>query len=365
VEEEQRREGSEAGARNAQAGRQSAPRHRLRRLGRAALLLILVALAAAGYWGWQQYRLLIAAQAPRVAADPRIDELVAASARQATEVRALGVQLERQAQALAELRQRQEALAGALERAQRAVSDGDLLSALEAEELLRLAAQRLWASRAADQALPLLVRADELLAQRADPGLEPVRAALAADLTALRLVETPDVEGIYLRLEALQDGMGTLPLVPRPERAGAEAVAAPAATAAGFWARLWDNAVAAARRFSAEHLRVRTLDRAPAGLLSAAAEDRLRQYLRLLLSQAQLALLERQPGIYRAALGKAIELLEAHFGGDDRVAATAAALTELRARDIAPPLPDLRDAREQLRGYVLRRSASTAQGPLP
>jgi uroporphyrin-3 C-methyltransferase len=326
---------------------------------------MLLALAAAGYWGWQQYRLSVAVPAPLVAADPRIDELVAASARQAAEVRALAEQLERQAQVQAELRQRQDALAGALERAQRTLSDGDLLAALEAEELLRLAAQRLWVSRAADQALPLLVRADELLAQRADPGLEPVRAALAADLTALRLIETPDVEGIYLRLEALQDGMDTLPLVPRPERAEAEAVAAPAATAAGFWARLWDNAVAAARRFSAEHLRVRTLEQAPPGLLSAAAEGRLRQYLRLLLSQAQFALLERQPGIYRAALGKAIELLEAHFGSDERVAATAAALTELRARNIAPQLPDLRSAREQLRGYVLRRSASTAQEPLP
>lgn len=326
---------------------------------------MLLALAAAGYWGWQQYRLSVAVPAPVVAADPRIDELVAASARQAAEVRALAEQLERQAQVQAELRQRQDALAGALERAQRTLSDGDLLAALEAEELLRLAAQRLWVSRAADQALPLLVRADELLAQRADPGLEPVRAALAADLTALRLIETPDVEGIYLRLEALQDGMDTLPLVPRPERAEAEAVAAPAATAAGFWARLWDNAVAAARRFSAEHLRVRTLEQAPPGLLSAAAEGRLRQYLRLLLSQAQFALLERQPGIYRAALGKAIELLEAHFGSDERVAATAAALTELRARNIAPQLPDLRSAREQLRGYVLRRSASTAQEPLP
>lgn len=326
---------------------------------------MLLALAAAGYWGWQQYRLSVAVPAPLVAADPRIDELVAASARQAAEVRALAEQLERQAQVQAELRQHQDALAGALERAQRTLSDGDLLAALEAEELLRLAAQRLWVSRAADQALPLLVRADELLAQRADPGLEPVRAALAADLTALRLIETPDVEGIYLRLEALQDGMDTLPLVPRPERAEAEAVAAPAATAAGFWARLWDNAVAAARQFSAEHLRVRTLEQAPPGLLSAAAEGRLRQYLRLLLSQAQFALLERQPGIYRAALGKAIELLEAHFGSDERVAATAAALTELRARNIAPQLPDLRSAREQLRGYVLRRSASTAQEPLP
>lgn len=337
----------------------------MRRLRRAALVLLLVALAAAGYWGWQQYRLLAPPKGPVVAEDQRVGELGAALEQQADQLRKLGVQLERQAQLQTELQRRQDVLADALERAQRTFADGDLLAALEAEELLRLAAQRLWANRSADQALPLLMRADELLARRADPGLAPVRAALATDITALRLVEAPDVEGIYLRLEALQDGVGALPLVPRPERAVDEAVAAPTATTAGFWARLWDNAVAAGRRFSAEHLRVRTLDQAPPGLLSAAAEGRLRQYLRLLLSQAQFALLEPQPGIYQAALDQAIELLEPHFGGDGRVAAMAAELTELRARNIAPQVPDLRVAREQLRGYVLRRTTGTAQEPLP
>ena len=359
MEEERRPNGDGTAGQSAQPVREPAPHRWARRLWRAALLLILVALAAVGYWGWHQYRSLALPTEPVAAADSRVGELDAALARQADELRKLSEQLERHAQVQAELQLRQDELTGALEAAQRPTSDSDLLAALEAEELLRLAAQRLWSGRSTDQALPLLTRADELLAVRADPGLEPVRAALAADITALRLVQAPDVEGIYLRLEALQDVIGTLPLVPQPERTAGEAAAAPVETAAGFWARLWDNAVAAGRRFSAEHLRVRTLDQAPPGLLSSAAEGRLRQYLRLLLSQAQFALLERQPGIYRAALGKAIELLEAHFGDDDRVAATAAELIELRARDIAPQLPDLRAARDQLRGYVQRRGAGT------
>ena len=40
---------------------------------------------------------------------------------------------------------------------------------------------------------------------------------------------------------------------------------------------------------------------------------------------------------------------------------TAAELIELRARDIAPQLPDLRAARDQLRGYVQRRGAGTVE----
>lgn len=364
MDEEQRRDENGTAGRSERPARESVPGRGARRLGRAVLAVMVVVLAAVGYWAWLQYRLLTLPAGPVAALEQRADELAAAIGGQTAQLRDLTEQLERQAGIQAEFQRRQDELAGALERAQRAVSDGDLLVALEAEELLRLAAQRLWISRSAEQALPLLTRADQLLAQRADPGLEPVRTALAADIVALRANEAPDAEGIYLRLEALQDGIGTLPLLPQPARADA-AIVAPAETAAGFWARLWDNAVAAGRRFSAEHLQVRTLDQAPPGLLSAAAESRLRQYLRLLLSQAQLALLERQPGIYQAALGKATVLLEAHFGGDGRVAATATQLTELRARNIDPELPDLRAAREQLRTYVQRRTARAVETPAP
>src|SRR5690606_20723552 len=85
--------------------------------------------------------------------------------------------------------------------------DRGLLQVLEAEELLRLAAHRLWLSRSPQGVLALLNRADRLLADLADPGLEPVREALAADTTALKLAPQPDIEGIYLRIAALQQGI--------------------------------------------------------------------------------------------------------------------------------------------------------------
>ena len=120
------------------------------------------------------------------------------------------------------------------------------------------------------------------------------------------------------------------------------------------------NAWTALRRFSAEHLRIRSLDQPPPGLLTAAEEARLQQYLDLLLSQAQLALLERRPEIYRAALQRAEELLVKQFAADARTPAVAAELTELRAREIAPPLPDLRTARARLRDYLARRDSAAA-----
>jgi len=236
----------------------------------------------------------------------------------------------------------------------------------EAEELLRLAAQRLWVSRSPVGVLPLLDRADRLLAELADPGLQPARAALTAEITALKLLDPPDIEGIYLRIGALQEALAMLRPVPQPEPVDSEpAVPGPGAAPEGFWKRLLANAGAAWRRFSAEHLRVRTLDEPPPALLSAAEEARLRQYLRLLLSQAQLALLDRQANIYRAALDQALQLLATQFGADPRSAAVSAELAGLRDREIAPRLPELGAAREHLRDYLLRRTAPRAEREAP
>lgn len=328
-------------------------------------VLLLVTLVIAGLWAWQVYREQANAPAPlELARLQQVRDLESAVAQQTAELKRLRERLAEQEQVQDRLQRGQATQALELANAQRRMSGGDLLPVLEAEALLRLAAQHLWVSRSVNQALPLLVRADGLLAQCDDPALAAARAALIADITALKLVAMPDVEGVYLRLDALQDVMGTLRLVPQPA-SEPEAVPTTAVVEGGFWVRLRDNAVAALRRFSAEHLRVRTLDQAPAGLLSTAAEARLRQYLRLLLSQAQLALLERQSGIYETALTKTATLLEAHFGTDPRVAATVAELQELRDLDIAPALPDLATAREQLRSYVTRQTDPAVAVPTP
>ena len=109
---------------------------------------------------------------------------------------------------------------------------------------------------------------------------------------------------------------------------------------------------AALRRFSAEHLRVRTLDAPPPALLSRAQEARLQQYLELILSQAQLAVQERQERIYRDSLARAVELLDAHFGFDARTPALRAELVGLQAEPVTLTLPDISASRERVREYL-------------
>ncbi len=372
-EETEPKEDAASAADGTQGGEEAArPRGRLLRV--LLWLLVIAALAVGAWVGWRYYYQpdQTGAEPPASARQQRVQPGGAAG----VEVEMLGnlvhelqAQLQEQRRGQSALGERlaalQRELASARERAAAPAMapDRELLQVLEAEELLRLAAHRLWISRSPQGVMSLLSRADRLLAELAAPGLEPVREALAADITALKLAPQPDIEGIYLRIGALQQGIAQLRAAPQPEVSESEAPRA-GTEAQGFWHQLLANAWTALRRFSAEHLRIRSLDQPPPALLTAAEEARLRQYLSLLLSQAQLALLERRPEIYRAALEQAEDLLVKQFAADARTPAVATELAELGAREIAPPLPDLRTARERLRDYLARRD-SAAAGEVP
>ena len=332
----------------------------VRKLG--VRLLALAVLATVGYLGWQEYGQRIVS---RLTADSRVtpvtapEPTTAAVAAMVGELGALRERLDSQDREREQLRAELTALKAGLdhETSERLATtpDSDLLTVMEVEQLLRLASQRLWEARSAASALALLKRADALLAPLDDPGLDPGRAALVADMTALKLAGSVDIEGLYLRLSALQTAIANLNPAPRPVVVPAPGgVAADAVPPVGFWSRLLSNAGAALRRFSAEHLRVRTLDAPPPALLSRAQEARLQQYLELLLSQAQLAVLERQERIYRDSLGRAVQLLDAHFGFDPRTPALRAELVGLQAEPVALTLPDITASRERVREYLAR-----------
>ncbi|MGE3296317.1 MAG: uroporphyrinogen-III C-methyltransferase [Porticoccaceae bacterium] len=320
-------------------------------------LLVLAALVTVGYLGWREYGQRVVAKrtadSPVAAPEPA----AAAMAAMAAELGALRERLDSQDREREQVRAALAALQAGLdqEASERlaAAPDSDMLAVMEVEHLLRLASQRLWEARSTASALALLEHADALLAPLTDPGLDPVRAALIADMTALKLAGSVDIEGFYLRLSALQTAIATLNPAPRPVLVpAAEGVAGDAVPPVGFWPRLLSNAGAALRRFSAEHLRVRTLDAPPPALLSHAQEARLQQYLELLLSQAQLAVLERQERIYRDSLARAVALLDAHFGFDARAPALRAELVDLQDEPVALTLPDITSSRERVREYL-------------
>ena len=185
--------------------------------------------------------------------------------------------------------------------------DRDSWLLAEAEYLLRLANQRLIMAGDTVAAQALLASADAVLRELDDVSLHPVRAAVASDLAAVRAVPEVDVEGIYLRLSALAEQAGKLVIFEFPERE-----AQPRGTAAEDWqARLQQGYAEALVKLS-DYVIIRRRDVPMQALMDPQWEGLVRQNLRMLMEQAQVALLSGNQALYRrqpgtsAALGGAV-----------------------------------------------------------
>ena len=236
--------------------------------------------------------------------------------------------LDSKEKALAELQQ---------ELARFSASDRNSWLLAEAGHLLRLANQRLVMAGDPVASLALLNSADAVLREIDDPSLHDVRAALAADIASLRAVPKVDVEGIYLRLAALIEQAEKLVIFQLPERA-----ARPQPEAADDWqGRLRQGYEAALAKLS-DYLIIRRRDVPMQALMEPQWEGLVRQNLRMLLEQAQVALLSGNQTLYTATLERA-QLWVAQFADSDEVAAQAISgeLTKLASLTIGVPQPNI------------------------
>ena len=199
-----------------------------------ALLLALVVAAGLGWSLWEQQRgaagiaarlQAIEAMAPRGVAGQddnyrRLqDQLAALEAQLQDGTQASDAQSEQLARALATVAALEAQVAEQrLEMARYSANDRDAWLLAEAQYLLRLANQRLIMAGDAVAAEALLGSADNILKQLDDVRLIEVRAAVAADLAAVRAMPRIDVEGIYLRLAALAEQAGKLVIFELPQQ---------------------------------------------------------------------------------------------------------------------------------------------------
>jgi uroporphyrin-3 C-methyltransferase len=217
----------------------------------------------------------------------------------------------------------------------------------ESEYLLRLANQKLQLEGDVESALLLLTTVDRMLSQEDDPALFPVREALAADILAVRNMEPIDVAGLYVRLNNLMptiDGLSLRSALVQNYTAQLPGQAASQVTSdadAGLLERGLDilGSIFVWQRW----------DVAPEALLPAPQEATLKQNLRLMLEQAQLALLMSQETVYRDSLAKGSEWAARYFAID---AGAGRTLTEelraLSAERISEVRPDISGSLEAL-----------------
>ncbi|WP_444678991.1 uroporphyrinogen-III C-methyltransferase [Halomonas sp. E19] len=223
----------------------------------------------------------------------------------------------------------------------------------EAAYLLRLANQRLQLERDVEGAAALLRTADARLEEAQNPALTSVRRAIAAELSVLDGVPRVDRTGLYLALHAQQERLGGMPLSRELEEIPARSGLQEAPTGA------WQQQLSRFGQELKDLVVIRQHDETLETLVTPEQEAYLRQSARLVLEQAQLALLQEEQALYEASLDKALTLIRHYYDTErSEVQAAIERLEELKRENIQPELPDISGSQQALAEFIERRFGS-------
>ena len=219
----------------------------------------------------------------------------------------------------------------------------------EAEYLARLAKQRLQTERNTKSPLALLESVDAILQQIDEPNLIEVRGAVAADITALRLVNDIDKQGVYVELNALTGSIKKLEVMEADK---------PLELAKEAKQQNTPQDVGVLDKFLADFsglIRVRERQSPIEPILERAEEQTVRQNLQMMLEQAQLALLREEQVIYQQSLVKAQEYLQRFFKVTASAEGISQRLQRLADTNIIQQLPSIHSSLEAVQDLLVVR----------
>lgn len=336
----------------------------------AALVIVVLLAVGLGYALWQQ-RIQFVAAGREVAT--RVDALANETAQARKEAREALALAQARAGRVAELedtvRETQSQYA-ALQQAWQNFNDSasDELLANDVERLLTIANQQLRLAGNVSNAIVALETAQSRLARADRPRFSSLQQAINGDLDRLRAVSTVDIPAQSARIERLVALVGRAPMLvpdaaaPGVAPAGADAAEQPplpeADPLAGLpadapWWQRWRAEVASwpgrAGAALAHELggliRVQRVDEPMALLLSPEQADQVRATLRQRLLTVQLAMLMRQPTVWKNELDNIDVTLAKYFDGRSPDTAAARNLVrDLAQTDIAVHMPDVSDS---------------------
>ncbi|MDA7744223.1 uroporphyrinogen-III C-methyltransferase [Porticoccaceae bacterium] len=320
-------------------------------LGRLVFLLFLAGISVAGWIFWQDWQqktqnitansLTIGSISPVVMANQQQSQI---SVKQSLEQQQNIFNLESQIQNL-QLRINAQ---GARLVELGSTTRSDWLLA-EAEYLARLAKQRLQTERNTKSPLALLESVDAILQQIDEPNLIEVRGAVAADITALRLVNDIDKQGVYVELNALTASIKKLEVMEadKPLELAKEAKQQNTPLDVGVLDKFLAD-------FSGL-IRVRERQSPIEPILERAEEQTVRQNLQMMLEQAQLALLREEQVIYQQSLVKAQEYLQRFFKVTASAEGISQRLQRLADTNIIQQLPSIHSSLEAVQNLLVVR----------
>ncbi|WP_439102296.1 uroporphyrinogen-III C-methyltransferase [Congregibacter sp.] len=233
------------------------------------------------------------------------------------------------------------------------VEDRESWQIAEVQYLLRLANQRLIMTGDTASAEALLRSADNILRGLDDPGLVKLRSAVAGDIAALQAVPKLDIQGLYLRLDALIRQTDALVLFELPD----QRVEIEPVTAEDWQTRLSQGYEMAIEKLS-EYIVVSRRDVPVEALMDPQYEGLVRQNMRMLLEQAQVAMLSGNELLFRQSLERAEGWVTQFFKADEQAAvAMAEDLRRIRDERVSVELPNLNESLTALDTVVRARLA--------
>jgi uroporphyrin-3 C-methyltransferase len=224
----------------------------------------------------------------------------------------------------------------------------------EASYLARLANQRLQTERSTKSPMALLQNVDVILKQLDDPELLPVRRAVAADITALQLAGEVDSAGLYLELSALAEAVVKLSVLkpmtktmPEPKQTENAIDEQPKlrGMVTGFITSV------------SQLIRVSQRSQPIEPLLQVYEEAIVRQNLRLMLEQAQSAVMREEQAIYSQSLEKAQRWLAQYFQLNPSATVIQQRLANLSDIEVVQQLPNISDSLQAIETLIALRSS--------
>ncbi len=328
-----------------------------------AILLSIVALGAAGYTFYEDWRAAdddgtarqLAAIEDEVSATREslselragVDAIQLGSGGTAVEIDALRQEIEESARLARSLPARISALESAVA-SFAGISTGarDTWLLAEAEYYMQIANAQLQLANNPTLASLALQMADERIVQLANPALTDVRRTLADELAALDVMKKPDIEGATLTLASLARVVESLPLAGVAETA--EQPESPDDANLSGLERAWLSVKSA----MAGLVKVTPPDEERPRVVTPDTEQFLRSNLALQLQSARLALLRGEQAVFEQTIDDARALLGEYFDVDSaQVASTLDTLAEIRASVFTTTAPDISGSLRLLRQF--------------
>lgn len=229
----------------------------------------------------------------------------------------------------------------------------------EAQYLLRLADQRILLEKDSQNALALALSADDVLREVDQADLVGVRKLLAEEIAVLKLVGVIDREGIYLRLSALSNQIDAIPFI-SPLGSQEDVLEEEVAPADETFKQKVTRKFYDLLHKLGSYVRVRDHGKTINAVLPPSEQKYLQQNLRLILEQAQVALLRNEENIYQESLVKAQNWINQYYALNEKATAVLEELQSLQKEEVSPDLTNFSNSSAALTEYIAKREKMAA-----